>query len=81
MVVVYKMNALSYLLGRALVRVDHVALPNLILGRRAVPELIQGAATPDAMASALVPLLVWVQPGCSRRLGFSQSSTTSTPCC
>ncbi len=42
MVVAYKVNALTYAIGRALVTgVEHIALPNLILGRRAVPELLQ----------------------------------------
>ncbi len=32
-------------------------LPNLILGRRAVPELIQEQATPEALAAAILTLL------------------------
>ena len=40
---------------RAAVR--HVALPNLVLRREAVPELVFGAATPAALAGALAALL------------------------
>jgi lipid-A-disaccharide synthase len=53
MVVVYRMNPASYLLGKMLVRVDHVALPNLVAGRRVVPELIQGACSPETIESAV----------------------------
>lgn len=52
-VAVYRMHPLSYALARPLVRVDHVALPNLIAGRRLVPELVQRAFTPQALAAAI----------------------------
>jgi lipid-A-disaccharide synthase len=45
MVVVYKVSALSYWLGRALVRVPFISLVNLIAGQAVVPELIQDEAT------------------------------------
>ena len=32
---------------------DHVALPNILLGRRAVPELVAWLAKPDLLCSAL----------------------------
>jgi lipid-A-disaccharide synthase len=57
MVAVYRLHPLTYWMGRALVRVDHIAMPNLIAGRRAVPELVQGDLTPEALASELVRLL------------------------
>jgi len=57
MVVVYRLQPLTYLLARLLVRVEHVALPNLILGRAVVPELIQGRCTAAAIAGALAELL------------------------
>ena len=57
MVVVYKMSPLSYMLGRMLVRLDHIGMVNLLAGRRLCPELIQDRATPEAIAGALSPLL------------------------
>jgi lipid-A-disaccharide synthase len=51
------MQALSYWIARMLVRVDHIALPNLIAGRRIVPELVQSACTPQAIAAALASFL------------------------
>ncbi len=50
MVVAYKLSTLTYLLARALVTVSHIAMPNLIAAKSLVPELIQGAATPEALA-------------------------------
>lgn len=56
MVVVYKTGILSYLIARQLVRVDHIALANLVLGQRIVAELIQKQATPGNMVEALSKL-------------------------
>ena len=41
MVVVYRLAGLTYFVARRLVKVDHVAMVNLIAGKRVVPELIQ----------------------------------------
>jgi lipid-A-disaccharide synthase len=62
-VVVYRVQPLTYLLGRALVRVDHVALPNLVAGRRLVPELVQGDCTADNIRRELGRLLDPVEAG------------------
>ena len=55
MVVVYRVAALSYALGRLLVKVPSVAMANILSdpgdGSRAVPELLQGAATPERVAA------------------------------
>ncbi len=56
-VVVYRMHALSYLLARRLVRVEHIALPNLIAGRRLLPELVQAECRPERLAEELAPFL------------------------
>ena len=57
MVVVYRVRQLSYTIGRALVRVDHIALPNLVAGREVVPELVQKGCTPEAVAARLAEFL------------------------
>ncbi len=56
-VAVYRMHPLSYLIAKGLVRVDHIALPNLVAGGRIVPELVQGACTGTAIADALTSFL------------------------
>jgi lipid-A-disaccharide synthase len=40
-VVVYRVSPLTYAIARCLVKVPHVAMANLIAGKRVVPELIQ----------------------------------------
>jgi lipid-A-disaccharide synthase len=57
MVIIYKVSPVSYWLGRALVRVDHAGLANLIAGRTVVPELIQADASPERIADAVAGLL------------------------
>jgi lipid-A-disaccharide synthase len=56
-VVAYRMNPLSYRIARRVVRVPHVALANLVAGRRLVPELVQEEVTPARLADELLPLL------------------------
>ncbi len=57
MVVVYRMKATSYFIARMLVKLPHIAMPNLIAERRVVPELIQGECTPEAIARELTGYL------------------------
>ena len=57
MVVVYRLSPLSYRLGRRFVHVDHVAMVNLIAGRRIVPELIQEDCTPANIAAETLSFL------------------------
>jgi lipid-A-disaccharide synthase len=56
-IVVYRVSPISYFVARRLVDVPHVAMANLIAGRRAVPELIQGHFTAENVVSHLQPLL------------------------
>ncbi len=57
MVVVYRVSWLTYAILRRLVKVAHIALVNLVAGRRLVPELIQDAFTPKRIEQELLPLL------------------------
>ena len=57
MVVVYRVSALSYALGRPFVRVPHYAMVNLIAGREVVRELIQDDFRPEAVADEVLDLL------------------------
>ena len=56
-VVVYRVGLLTELTARALVRTPHVALPNVLLGRRAFPELLQRDVTGPRIALALAEAL------------------------
>lgn len=57
MIVVYRLAPLTYRLGKPFVRIDTYAMVNLVAGRRIVPELIQDAFTPEAVASEATALL------------------------
>ena len=56
-VVAYVTHPATWLLARRLVKVPHVALANLVAGKRVVPEFLQSQAAAGAMAAALQPLL------------------------
>ncbi|MDI6797673.1 MAG: lipid-A-disaccharide synthase [Desulfatibacillaceae bacterium] len=56
-VIIYRMSSLSYQVGRLLIKVDFVGLPNLIAGRPIVPELLQNDVNPQNIAKHLLPFL------------------------
>src|SRR5437870_6386981 len=57
MVIAYRLNPVSFALAIRLLRVPYVGLVNLIAGREVSPEFLQRAATPRALADAVLPLL------------------------
>ncbi len=50
MIIINRVSSLSYHLGRRLIRVCHIGLPNLIAGRQIVPEFVQNDARPQLIA-------------------------------
>jgi lipid-A-disaccharide synthase len=56
-VVAYRVGLASELTARALLRSAHVALPNVLLGRRAFHELLQRHVRADRLAEALADTL------------------------
>lgn len=57
MVVAYRVAPLTYRILKRLVKSPYISLPNLLAQRLLVPELIQDAATPEALAQAVAPLI------------------------
>jgi lipid-A-disaccharide synthase len=57
MIVVYKVNWFTYLVGRMVVTVNWLAMPNVIAGREIVPEFIQYDAKPERIATMACELL------------------------
>ncbi len=57
MVVAYRVGWLTYALARPLFVLPWFTLVNLLLERGAVPEFLQGAASPQALADAVIRLL------------------------
>lgn len=66
LVAVYRMSPLSLWIGRALVRLPHFCLVNLLAGEGVVPELLQGEANPQRIVAELEPL--WEGPARQRCL-------------
>ena len=56
-VVVYRVSPLTFAIAKRVVTVPHVAMANLIAGKRVVPELIQNDFTAAKIVQQLEPLL------------------------
>ncbi len=57
MVVIYKVNPVTYFLGKLLIKIDNIGMVNIVAEREICPELIQSAANPMAIANAISPLI------------------------
>lgn len=58
MIGAYRVGWLEAVIVRRLATAPSVLLPNLILGRNAIPEFLQTDCTPVALSDALIPLLM-----------------------
>lgn len=54
MVVAYKVSGMTYRVARKMIKVDYIALANLLSKKPMVPEFIQDEARPDKLAQALL---------------------------
>jgi lipid-A-disaccharide synthase len=73
MVVAYRLAPLTYWILKRMVKSPYVSLPNLLAQRLLVPELLQDAATADALADTLLPLLA---NGAEQTAGFDEIHRT-----
>ena len=65
MVITYRQSPLSWALQRRMIYLPYVGMPNILAGEPLVPELLQGRATPAALAAALLDL--WRDTAAQRR--------------
>lgn len=56
-VVIYKLAFLTYLLGKMLVKIPYFSLPNIIVGRKLIPELLQNQANYNNIAKETIKIL------------------------
>jgi lipid-A-disaccharide synthase len=56
-VIVYVANRISYEIGKRFVRLDKIGLPNIILEKKVLPELIQHEVTPENIAAQIKTFL------------------------
>lgn len=57
MVITYKMSPLTWRIMRRMLYLPYVGLPNILAGEFLVDELLQDAATPEALSGALLSLI------------------------
>lgn len=53
MVIIYRVSPLTYMIGKRLIKVDHIGICNIVAGERMVKELIQDEAQPDWIADEI----------------------------
>ena len=56
-VILYRVNALSFWIGKLLTKIRFLGLPNLISGRGIAPELLQSDLTPERLSAAAEEVL------------------------
>lgn len=57
LLIFYKVTATTYAIGKYLLGVKAIGLPNIVLGKEAVPEMVQSKTEPQQMAQKLLHLL------------------------
>jgi lipid-A-disaccharide synthase len=71
MVVGYKVNPLTAVIVRQLVKVPYISIVNLLAERRVIPELVQEDCTPAKLSAELVRLLTDPAAAQAQRDGFA----------
>ena len=69
---VYKVAPLTYLAGRAVIKVPHLGMANLLAGKEIVKEFIQQNATPSALAAEALLLIDDAAYRASMRANFAK---------
>jgi len=49
LIVIYKTSFISYLIAKSFIKIDMIAMPNIILGEKVIPELIQQEVNPETI--------------------------------
>lgn len=57
MVILYRAHYLTYALGKRLVKLSHIGLPNIVVGREIVPELLQDEAHAEQLCGKTAEIL------------------------
>ncbi|WP_135467220.1 lipid-A-disaccharide synthase [Crenalkalicoccus roseus] len=78
-VVAYRVNPLTAAIVRRLIRVPHASLVNLLVEREVVPERLQEACTPEALAEALLRPMEEPCLAVAQRLGFAEALARLRP--
>ena len=57
MVVAYRMSSVSFFIAKRLVKLKYISLPNLLAGKKLVPEFLQAQVTPPTLGKAVLEQL------------------------
>ena len=79
MAVTYRVNPLTAMIARQLIKVPYVAMVNLLAGREVVPELLQQSSNPASLAQAVATLLTDEPVRQAQRAGFADILGALTP--
>ena len=79
MVVAYRMNPLTAMMARWLVKVRFASLVNLLADREVVPELLQDRCTPPLLAAAIDRLLNVPGAAAAQRMAFRDIAAGLAP--
>jgi lipid-A-disaccharide synthase len=71
-IVVYRLSPLTFFAAKRLVKVPHVAMPNLIARREIVPELLQDDFTADNVARRLAQIVQDGEPRSQMQAGLAE---------
>ena len=58
MIIVYKASALTYFIGKTLVKLDNIGIVNILLGKTLLPELIQNDVNPEKIFQEAEKILI-----------------------
>lgn len=56
-ILLYKVSPITYGIGKMVVNLTHVGLPNIIAGKEVIPELLQSDVSVDSIVEHMLPLL------------------------
>ena len=56
-VIIYKTSPITAFIVKRLLNIENIGLPNIVAGRRILPELLQTAVTPENMSEEVLKLL------------------------
>ena len=79
MAVTYRVNPLTAMIARRLIKVPYAAMVNLLAGRELVPELLQQDSNPARLAEAIATLLTDDAARQAQRAGFAEVLGVLTP--
>jgi lipid-A-disaccharide synthase len=79
MAVTYRVNPLTAAAVRRMIKVDHVAMVNLLAGRAIVPELLQENCRPDILAETVSKLLSDPAVANAQRGAFAEVLASLSP--